>query len=85
METIFDHNPTSAEISKCYFASFVLTKVPASKVQETYLSEITKDKAIHDIAMLLELRGQNAFTYWLKIPELYNEHLLGFDNEQIPV
>lgn len=79
METIFDHNPTQTEIGNCYFVSFIKGNVSDSELKDAYVSEITEDKAIFDIAMLMEQRGQNPDDYWAKIPELHNEYLLGFD------
>jgi len=77
METIFEHNPTQVE----------LASLTDAKTKQEYLSNwmCTKEHSLLDIVLLFEMRNDeiSAKTYRDLIPDLYQEYILGFDNEVI--
>lgn len=79
METIFDLNPTKAE----------LIDLADGMTKEEYLSHwmCSKEHAILDIVLLYESRNDEtaAKKYRDLIPELYQQWQWGLDNVTIPV
>ena len=85
-KTIFDYNPTKQELYELGFGGFstFLSTGITSITKEQYIEKIPADRALFDIAVLLEIRGETdkANDIWAQIPELHTEYKLGFDNEQ---
>ena len=86
-KTIFDFNPTEKELSDIGFGGFTTylsTGISEGLTKEQYIEKIPEDRALFDIAILHEIRGEKdkANEFWAQIPQLYKEYLLGFDNEQ---
>ena len=79
METIFDHNPTTAE----------LISLTDGMTKEEYLSNwmCSKDNSILDIVLLYESRNDEptAKKYRDLIPDLYQQWQWGLDNVSIPI
>lgn len=90
MKTIFDYNPTDAELTELFFydpsdkqliPGTKLFPVPASSYDS-----ISDDEKKLDVAQLLEYRGERdaAAQLWAQIPDLHRQWKGGFDNEMIP-
>jgi hypothetical protein len=79
METIFDHNPTTAE----------LLDLADGMTKEEYLSHwmCSKEHSLLDVVLLYESRNDEtaAKKYRDLIPELYHQWQWGLDNVTIPV
>lgn len=79
METIFDHNPTTAE----------LLDLSDGMTKEEYLSHwmCSKEHSLLDIVLLYESRNDEttAKKYRNLIPDLYQQWQRGLDNVTIPV
>lgn len=87
MKTIFDYNPTSAELNEIGFYSFVTAGalgVSERMTKAVYIEHVPEDQALFDIALLLEARGLSATEIWAQIPDLYDEYVRGFDYIESP-
>ena len=85
MKTVFDYKPTTDELDDIGFNSFVTLAalgVTGDMTHDKYVENVSEDKAIFDIALLFELRNQDASVFWTQIPQLYDEYMRGFDYEQ---
>lgn len=80
METFFDHNPTPLEIEN-------LIGTLSKKDYLDSLIYCPKGENLLFIALLYERRGDNISfeKYKSKIPELYEQWLLGQDYEAMPI
>ena len=84
MSTVFDYLPTETELNAIGFNSVVTWAslgIIENITKEQYISLVKEDKALFDIALLLEFRNQNASEIWAKIPDLHAQYLRGFDYE----
>lgn len=82
MKTIFDYKPTSKELTEIGFYSFVTLAaigIAGDITENLYVEKVPADKAIFDIALLLEYRNLDASEFWEQIPELHDEYIRGFD------
>jgi len=92
METIFDHNPTDAELKElfsfnksentmCY--GFSVIPLPIDR----YDSVASSNEKKLDLALLFELRGNQAKAdeIWAVIPEIEREYKCGMDNNTYPI
>lgn len=77
METIFEHNPTKAE----------LQELTGGMTKAEYLSHwmYSKEHSLLDIVLLYELRKDKAVAkkYRDLIPDVYQQYQLGLDNALI--
>ncbi len=77
METIFEHNPTKAE----------LKELTGGMTKAEYLSHwmYSKEHSLLDIVLLYELRKDKtvAKQYCDLIPDVYQQYQLGIDNALI--
>lgn len=80
METFFDHNPTPQERKS------LIGELSKNSYLES-LSYAPKGENLLFIALLYKQRGDNLTfeEYKSQVPELYQEWILGFDNDIIPV
>lgn len=86
MSTIFDYNPTPDELEAIGFDSLVTLSALSyigTMTREVYLERVPLDKAILDIAILHEHRGQDASSFWAQIPDLHDQYVRGFDYELV--
>lgn len=87
METVFDHNPTPAEIDDCGFnRPFSLSirhglDFPDPLTADGYRSVITTEAAAFDLYLLFDSRGEvaKAATYAAIVPDQVAQYELGFD------
>jgi hypothetical protein len=85
MTTIFDFNPSKAEVENIAFNFLTmhlrLGKMVKEQTKEVYVANIKPDWASFDIAVLFEERGdqEQADKYWVLIPAIAQEYRLGKD------
>ena len=87
METVFDHNPTPAEIDDCGFDKDISLSFrhgldfPYPLTADGYRNSITAEAAAFDLYLLFDSRGDKvqADTYAALVPDKVAEYLRGFD------
>lgn len=86
LETIFNYNPTSQELSDIRFDSLSLCLKFGIDIKEEltpaiYKKLISQENAYYDLACLFEFRKNKnkANQYWGKLPKTHKTNGLGFD------
>lgn len=88
MKTIFDFNPTEIELKELFgfntetdSMSYGFSIIPQPNSE--YSTTTSTEEKILDIALLLELRGEQkvANEFWSKIPDVARQYRHGFDNQ----